>query len=106
MGHLAARLNLLNKAAQRPRYAALLKKLNLPIKILVVENSLSEFCSKLLLLAGDLKFNLTRSALHESLLSSFFAVQPLWPLWRIQTASSLSERLTRQRLGPAFRHSS
>jgi hypothetical protein len=29
MGHLAARLNLLNKAAQRPRYAALLKKLNL-----------------------------------------------------------------------------
>jgi len=52
MDHLAARLSLLNKAVQRPRYAALLKKLNLPIEILVAENSLSEFCSKLLLLAA------------------------------------------------------
>jgi len=52
MGHLAARLNLLNKAVQRTRYAAFLKQLNLPIGTLVVENSLSEFCSKLLLLAA------------------------------------------------------
>jgi hypothetical protein len=29
MGHLSARLNLLNKAAGRPRYAAFLKKLDL-----------------------------------------------------------------------------
>jgi hypothetical protein len=52
MGHLAARLNLLNKLHIDPRYGALLQKLNLPIEILVVENSLSEFCSKLLLLAA------------------------------------------------------
>jgi len=52
MDHLAARLSLLNKAAQRPRYAALPKKLNLPIELLVAENSLSEFWSKLLLFAA------------------------------------------------------
>jgi len=52
IGHLAARLNLLNKAAQRPRYAAFLKRLNLSIETLVAENTLSEFCSKLLLLAA------------------------------------------------------
>jgi hypothetical protein len=52
MGHLAARLNLLNKRHNDPRYAAFLKKRNLPIEILVAENRFSEFCSKLLLLAA------------------------------------------------------
>jgi len=52
MGHSAVRLNLLNKLHSDPRYAALLKKLNLPIEILVAENSLSEFCWKFRLLAA------------------------------------------------------
>ena len=52
LGHLPARLNVLNKLHIDPRYAAFLKKLNLPIEILVAEKSLSEFCSKLLLLAA------------------------------------------------------
>jgi hypothetical protein len=77
MGYLAARLNLLKQAAQRPRSAALLKKLNLPIEILwgkiVFQNSARNFS----FLRRDLKFNLTRSALHESLLSDFSAPSAL-----------------------------
>jgi hypothetical protein len=45
-------VNLLNKLHIELRYATFLKKRNLPIEILVAENSLSEFCSKLLLLAA------------------------------------------------------
>jgi hypothetical protein len=62
MGHLAAHLNLLNKAAQRPQYAALLKKLNLRSKYwwrqIVFQNSARNFS----FLRRELKFNLTRSA--------------------------------------------
>jgi len=47
MGHWAAHLNLLNKVAQRPQYAALLKKLNLPIEYwwqkIVFQNSARNF---------------------------------------------------------------
>jgi len=55
MGHLAARLNLLNKAAQRPRYAALLKKLNLPIEILVAEIVFQNSARNFSFLRRDLK---------------------------------------------------
>jgi len=55
---LAARLNLLNKAAQRPRYAALLKKLNLPIEILVAEIVFQNSARNFSFLRRDLKFKL------------------------------------------------
>jgi hypothetical protein len=52
MGHLPARLSVLNKLHIDLRYATFLKKRNLSDRNTGGENSLSEFCSKLLLLAA------------------------------------------------------
>jgi hypothetical protein len=52
MVHLAVRLNLLNKVHSDPAICHVPEEAQLADRILVAENSLSEFCSKLLLLAA------------------------------------------------------
>jgi len=54
-GPFGGRLNLLNKAAQRAQYAALLKKLNLPIEILMAEIVFQNSARNFSFLRRDLK---------------------------------------------------